>query len=544
MKFNLKKNITIEVFDAVVTLISFNSNRQDVISLLEFIDENGLDIAKLKEELGCETEDSDLIVNGILNYLRREGLVVDGHLTGGARNILDTKLFPVKEHGKYKFWWMKDDHFGEMFIGFKREQALEYSGQVTPKSSSDFAELFDKKFINVRDRSQFVLPSKFNNDFRSIVVGDDLKTKSQLVLYIDTGKEIKYNAFFEGSLLSRRGHPDVIHGEKVFLDIEIDWQQFVISLIRQKHSYLNWDYKDEKFLITGNLDVIKNRNDLKNFRTSLWIGDEGGKINTNDFGELFISTIEDIPIAPGDNEIAKQWAAVYMDTEIAAKYISEETFTGLIEDLNRKEEFKRFDEVLKRTTVSDYCKQYKDMKQIKNYWHLQAPIDLNPQKTYKFITLAKPLHILNQNLSFDEIIERLIGDDIPEKLVYASKYLKDVHQNRKFELFAQSFRNFCCEEIHLITADTDKVKDTSFIVSDYTKIMGIRNLPHDRYFAYYTNEEWKFFKMSAELDRCTFRDPRPTAWKTETKGMWGDISFMRIEKDMFPPSLVKYLERI
>ena len=221
-------------------------------------------------------------------------------------------------------------------------------------------------------------------------------------------------------------------------------------------------------------------------------------------------------------------------------------FEESIEDLKERKEFQDYNSVLRNLNVEDYIQKFKDNKEYKSYWAIQASCDLCPNIENKYVVDKFDVGIGEMH-SIKDIVKRIVGNTIPDKMVFTSKYLNHLMQIRKFELFAEAFKQLGVKEIWLVTKEKVKLCDESIRIKQYNEVYGEKQFtPHDRYFAFKVGNLWHYYKMTAELDQFKLEETNIpiNEWRTESIGRWKDISFMHIQKEVCPNKLLTYIESL
>lgn len=248
---------------------------------------------------------------------------------------------------------------------------------------------------------------------------------------------------------------------------------------------------------------------------------------------------------PSTWSVAKKWAEIYIDNTICSDYTSQNSFNDTLTELKERKELSDYKDGLNEINVNGFINRYKSEKIMDKYWHLQAPNDLNNELKAKYI--LDSLNIIHGGkYSILEIVENLIGDKKPSTMVFSSKYLKNKYQIAKFELFAKAFKDQGVDEIKLVTTEYIDLKDKSITIRTYNDVYQEKCYwPHDRYFAFKADNIWYYYKMTAELDQCIFdRDISPLQWTTDMVADWKDISFYRLEREVYPVGLLNYIDNI
>ncbi|MFD2442606.1 hypothetical protein ACFSO7_01150 [Bacillus sp. CGMCC 1.16607] len=539
MKVTLQREENIQVFDAIATLVVFESNREDLHSIMREIRKYGVNYDILRDLL--EIENSDYIVKGIIQYLKQNGLLDEQNtITKSGEIFLQDKQYPNLERGKFKFWFIDDSLFGAQLIHFERvRESKEVRNLVEFEKGLS---LERKSFQGVlrQELGEFTLLNfdRQPNSTIKIAHYPDLRTVYSIEWDIDTKRDQPSLVTLTGEIRSRRGNEKSFSRKNISINNDIDIKDILIKIIKDNKEQLHWNHEVEAFEFP--IDKDTHESDLLSFTTLIGIT----KVDTH-FGSFNQSVISDVPIMPANRDDAKVWFEKVISDTASKNFINLDEFNAMLKETISRKEFKYYTSSLQALAHDDFVSQFKKERKEREFWHLQATVDLHPPKGNEFIINSKHVGV-GEQYSMKEIVKMLIGSEKPEKLVFSSKYLSNFYQIKKFSLFAEAFSYYGVEDISVVTTDYIDLGNSNISLDLFYNVYGEdrKTWPHDRYFAFKTSGKWIYFKMTAELDQCTYdQNIKADELSIDTQGKWRDISFIQLEKDIFPLELKEYADK-
>lgn len=545
MKLNIEWNSKVEVFDAVGTIETYSDKRNDIIEILNYIQENGTDKEGLASLFGNK-EISYIVVERVLEYLGDCGYVINGNISTKGKEVLRSGKVPVEQRGKFRFWNIEDlgpmqemySNGSKLIIGYKRqkenqnkfihrENANEYKKlKVTmPNSDEEF------KVLSLSE-------NHYNNSSFACIKHNNLNKDIKLKLGLSSSNVIDLSV--NGNLNGFGNSKITVNNNTVFSEKVIDNELsfYIINILSQCDAFSEYNSRKSSFKLNNVEELIENKviniNDLENFKANV-------NFNNVNIGEsIYNLEGNDIPIMPGNEVDAEFWFKKIIERKILNKYMNSEEFDYLLEEFTNKDEFKDYIDKSK-IDKSLYISNLKNNKLLRAYWNLQAPRDLQPNANIDELIIDKIDISRGTEMSIEELINKLVGNNKVDELIFSSKYIIKNDQKRKFELFMEALKNKGCDKFNLITQH--KFNINNVVIDSYEKIYGSRkNWPHDRYFSLKINEVWHYYKMSAELDQCKYDEEDLNKWSHTTIGKWKDISFYKIDRSIFPLELLKIEE--
>ena len=324
MKMTLSRQIQLDVAEMFLSL------ERDIIRL------------DIKEYLSGNEYEDQMLNEGVKNYLKKVGIYDKNlDLTKYGSSVKETGIFKVREKGKYKIWidnkkviflqrvssnWDKVDDWKD----------LDKTGYSIPINTEDFYrfELKDLKNFYAKQFNEKKIITEtiqINENSSSTVFSGELWKELSA-----SNKPIPENVEFKDWSIW-----DII--EKIFPD---DW---------------NKGYKRRKI----QLKQLDN-NEIENFEKDF----------SGDY-LLFNYKIDKLPIEPYDKTEAMKWRNKLLNKEIAQNYLTEKNFDGLVSSINEKEGFSSYKDTMDKPEIKNYLKNEIEPNSLE-FWHLYAPMDLNP----------------------------------------------------------------------------------------------------------------------------------------------------------------------
>lgn len=538
MNITLKRTGTIAAFESIASINSYQKNRQDIFEIIQFIDDNKVaDAAKLAEKIGDNT---GVIAIGIIQYFINLGLVNerDHTLTLRASNFLIDGLFPSAERGKFRFWTLDDSLIGKQILGksFSEHKHNQSTKLIEIGNVSDFK---GKRYINHFDENNGLFEVKeFSSSQTKLIVGEATAENSayELKWKIKFDEDIESNLFITGQL--RNGFQKHYIKNSNF-KVELDKNEIkllIYELLRQAQPKgSEWDEIHQCFRIPYKDNLSKEVLDSMKFSLKLQ------KMETSKYNEFEEVLIEKIPVRPLTLDDAYNWFSYHLEKYLEKDYRSFEEVENRKNEILTWSQFEGFSkDIEKRFSIESFTKKLKEEEKMSSYWNLVTPQDLYIQLDKKYIVDGNIHNIAEgEKMSMLEFVRSIIQQTKPDTLVFTSKYLEHEQQQKKFECFVEAFRECGAKNIHLIKTQNNNYKNNFIEIHAFEKLFNNRKLPHDRYFAYRADDEWYYYKLSAELDQAIFENINQATIYTEAS--WRDITFIQIKKAIFPKPLSRLI---
>lgn len=537
MKLTLQREGKIKVLDAISTITVYQDDRPDIYNLLRFIEENGTNYSLLRERIGGNY--SDFVIRGIVRFLEDNQLIdKENNITSKGRRFLETKKFPSEERGQFRFWIIEDPLVNKSVIHFQREK----NASKRSVDEENVANMEKVEFVSVKDNTDFnilKMDRAYNSSPNfSCIKYDNFTSNYSISWEITLGENRRSKLYLNGELKDFRNSNITFNGKALKQIPDVDLDALVIELIKANRPEYTWNGKLGAAEVPdlNELDV----NEIVSFSKNI------GLTNTSTpFGIFNHSTVTEVPIMPGNNSVAKEWFEIYVENKICNGYVNTKEFNEALDNLKESMEFREYGMYIDLMDNKYFVNKFRNNKKMDKYWGLQAPLDLQPDIKNNQGLIVKNI-ASGSRYSMAEIVSEIIGDKEPEKFVFASKFVKNKHQIKKFELFAEAFKLLGVKDIRLISPEYPSLKDKSIAIETYDQIYGDKKFwRHDRYFAFKASGGWYYYKMTAELDQCMYdNNLNINDWTVDTVGAWRDISIIRLEREYFPEELTLYIDRL
>lgn len=420
-----------------------------------------------------------LIENRIKDYLKNIGVFdAQYQLTTFGNAVKDIGKMFVNEEGKYQIWYTQNDaFFGSKIFYFKRLQPHKDEMGV------------DK--ITLDDKGHFLLPTEDNkyttmNLVSTEIFGKKVPNNDQLHFSWVWDNLEKSHYYFSGQLTQQNRQIN-IKEDAIFCDINL---KKTIELLPE------WNREQNKYQIRfGGLkdNESKRTFEYKDFSLSS---------NWKDFKISF----QNLPLMPYDKEEAKKWRDWLLNEALKENYFNPTDFEEKVNELNAKEALVTFG--LDIPKAKDFTTQTTS-KQV--FWHLNAPMDLNPNTKIKLS--AKPVELKhNDKISFAEIVNKLSLDNIDSNsvFIYYDRFVYKTNQQKAVSALSKALN--CTKKI-VITDLAPKDNISDFIQKNVPeiKLKDHKSIfkgmpPHDRYLIVSNTNEITIWNVSNSIDYISFSD--------------------------------------
>lgn len=486
---------------------------QSAIVYLRF--EKDIKRKDIQEYLNGKRFDNSLIENRVKEYLKNIKVYDEKYqLTSLGNAIKESGLLPTVEEGKYQIWFTNgDSYFGSKIFYFKR---------VQPSRESN-----DEK-LNLRfDREgHFYLPTE-NNPFSNLKLlpiadyfGQNKNHQDVIAMRWTWDNLEKSNYVFDGQL--GKGENQI-----KFKATPVLCNEDLRSKIEELLS--NWDKKNERFRVPFNEISDQCKNSFEDNHQTKW----------KDFQVQF----QNLPLMPYNLEDAKKWRNWLLTETLRREYLNPSDFESSVLDTNEKDAFKSYINSLDSPKPETFSNTIK--KDTLAFWHLNAPLDLNPNTIAKLA--SKPIELKEgQKISFKELASKLNFASINEISVFAyyDRYVVREHQQKAVAAFFQSAE---CKNKILITDTSPKENSSDFIQKQRPEIKLkdcktiFKNRPaHDRYLIIGNMDEIQIWNISNSIDYITFSDRNIDANTFGT--IRQSVVFTPVSKELLNKELLNFLE--
>ena len=360
MELKLIKSIDVNVYDLIADLY-IDQKAPEYKKILEV----GLkeDINEKSIRKFFESSYPDRILNNILgriieHFIEEDLIESNGKITKKGRRIIEVDYLPKYEKGRYRFWCIKDELIGQRIIRYSRIEkdhtkvfsnfpldALE--GRYHRDLTRDH-EFFLKKIntnqggeINYQEKAS--IASKVNLTWIINKNSSNLDSDWNIKGDLKRVNHIEYTESYEENLSIN----DII--ESIFQD--------------------NYEYDSELGGVILEFKQVS-KDSILRFQTNLHFQDMS-VLNYGKFKELFI---KDIPIIPKNSDTAKSWLLKIIEIESKLDYLTQKSINLIIGNFKDRKEMKNFQDLsVLNSEILDYLKVN---NLIEEFWHVQAPLDL------------------------------------------------------------------------------------------------------------------------------------------------------------------------
>jgi len=360
MEIKLIKSIDVNVYDLIADLY-IDQEAPEYKKILEI----GLkeDINEKSIRKFFETSYSDKILNSILgrvieHFIEEDLIESNGKLTKKGRRIIESDYLPKYEKGRYRFWCINDDLIGQMIIRYSRIE--EEHTNVLYKFPLD--ELEGKYHRDLTRDHEFFL-KKINTNQRGDILYQEkasFASKVNLTWLINKNSTSINSVWIINGYL--KGVSNIEYTESYQGTLSI--KDIIESLFQDNYEY---DYELEGVI----LEFKKvSKDSILSFQTNLHFQNIA-VLNYGKFEEL---VIKDIPIIPKNLDSAKSWLLKIIEIESKSDYLTQKDINLIIDNFKNRKEMKNFQ--ILSVSSSEVLNYLKSNNLIEEYWHVQAPLDL------------------------------------------------------------------------------------------------------------------------------------------------------------------------
>jgi hypothetical protein len=497
MKVTLDKNIQL---NSAIVYLKFEKeiNRKDI-----------------QDYLKGKQFDNRLIENRVKDYLKNIKVFDEKYqLTALGHSLKETGMLPTVEEGKYQIWFTnRDSYFGNKIFYFKRVQPTRESNG-------------EKLNLRFDSEGHFYLPTE-NNSFSNLKLlpikdyfGQNRNYTDHISLRWTWENLEKSNYVFDGQLGKGEG---VIKLKPTSIYCKEEIKNFIDQLLP------NWDKKNERLKIHFEELDEQSKLSFEQNQESQW----------NDFKVQF----QKIPLMPYNKNEANKWRNWLISENLRKEYLSPSDFEYTIIEINEKDGFKPYSQSLDIPKPEDFSSNVK--KDTLAFWHLNAPLDLNPN--FKAKLKVKPIELRKDSkFSFNDIVSKLGLDSLENisVLAYYDRYVVNLNQQKSVAAFLLAVE---CKKRIVITDLTTKDNSSDFIQKNHPEIK-LRNcktifksrFPHDRYIILGNNEEIQIWNVSNSIDYITFSDKNIDR---NTQGtIRQSVVFTPVSRGMLDKDLLNFIE--
>lgn len=469
----------------------------------------------IQEYLNGKRFDNPLIENRIKEYLRNIKVYDEKYqLTALGNAVKESAMLPTVEEGKYQIWFTnRDSFFGNKIFYFKRVQPS--------RESND-----DKLTLRFENEGHFYLPTE-NNPFSNLKLlpttdyfGQYKNHTDVISLRWNWDNLEKSNFVFDGQL--GKGE-----GSIKFKSTPIVCYEDLKSLIEELLP--NWDKKNDRLRVPFNEISDQSKLSFEDNYQTKW----------RDFQVQF----QKVPLMPYNLEDAKKWRNWLLTESLRKEFLNPSDFESSVIETNEKDAIKPYSNSLDIPKPESFSSSIK--KDSLAFWHLNAPLDLNPNAKTKLS--AKPLELKKDDkISFKGIVNKLGFDNIDENSVciYYDRYVIREHQQRAVAALLQSIEI----KNKIVVTDTSPKENSSDFIQKQKPEINLKDcktvfkyrFPHDRYLIIGNKDEIQIWNISNSIDYITFSDRNIDV---DTFGtIRQSVVFTPVNKELLDKELLNFLE--
>ena len=327
MKITLTKNISLRV------AIVYMKIKKDVLR------------TDIREYLNGKHFENSLINNRINEYFKEIKIYDEAmHLTKKGETVKNTGYLPTYEEGKYKIWFtQEDDYFGNDIMYFRREMPNEKSS-LEPLDIVFDDENYQQ--LPVIEKEEEIGCTNFSLVDKNLI-GKYLKNTENISVTIILERGKQTYCTFSGKL--GKDNSTELNSKKT-LDLDENFEDVITEILP------NFDSNYNRLKVSFKPENINFK--INNCKCE-WMG--------------FSGYIDNIDLMPIDKQNAIEWRNYILKEEISKKYLSPNDFASKVYEINEKPAFEKYRNELDIPASKDFKTETK-----LEFWHLNAPIDLNP----------------------------------------------------------------------------------------------------------------------------------------------------------------------
>ena len=484
--------------------------------------------------------DNEMINERVTEYLKKSGILdQNGYCTKKGNRIKQTGKMFEREEGKYNIWYTENDCFsGTTIFYFERVEPYNYDKPYNYEQIEDLSAQFEPY--------HFLLPVGSDASSEVQLIGNNepiygtSHSKTENIRLQWTWNDLESSTIiFTGKLKNKKiNKKEIILNEKSHINTVFrkytDLKHCIQTMLFQ-----DWSQDNQRLRIQ--FDTLKSNHAKISFLIDKEIK----------YPSCFDSVIcRDIPLMPYDQDDANSWRDWLLEDELSRKYFSKYAFEKRARELNKKKGFSAYFNDL---AIPDVKEQQEKLyvnraKQNSAYWHLTAPLDLNPDSFQEYS--KQSLHFeVNRRISFNQIAEEIMENtNHPiNAIIYYDKYVIKENQQKAMKAFFDCFDD--CQLKSLITdvslQKNNFLKDNAPSIKQYSlmEAFGPEKPQHDRYLILCENKKnWTVWQMPSSIDFIKFNE---TIIKPDSNGTLIDsFSYTNVRKEMLKTQFINFIEAI
>jgi len=468
----------------------------------------------IQEYLNGKRFENSLIENRVKDYLRNIKVYDEKYqLTALGNAVKESGMLPTAEEGKYQVWFTnRDSYFGNKIFYFKR---------VQPSWESN-----EKLQLRFDNDEHYYLPTE-NNSFSNLKLlpvseyfGQHRNHTDSITLRWIWENLEKSHYIFDGQI--GKGEKPV-KLKPAGIPCNDDLKSRIEDLLP------DWDKKSERLRVSFNETNDQSRISFENNAQSNW----------RDFQVQF----QKIPLMPGNTEDARKWRNWLVTESLRKEYLSPSDFESAIIETNEKDAFKSFKNALEIPKAEQFSSMIR--KDTAPFWHLNAPLDLNPNTKMK--SPKKPVELKRDSVvSFSDIVQKLNLDDLSKKsvIIYYDRYVVNFKQQKATAAFLHAINS----NTKIVITDLSPRENSSDYIRKNAPEIKLKDcktifksrFPHDRYIIAADREDIQIWNISNSIDYIIFTEK--SIDKNTTGTIRQSVVFTPVSREMLDKDLLNFLE--
>lgn len=463
----------------------------------------------IQEYLNGKKRFEPLIENRIKDYLKNIGVFDEQYqFTKLGNAVKETGKIYVSEEGKYQIWFTQNDSFFNSIILYFR--------RLQPNAKD---EIRDR--ISLDRKGHFLLPSDENKYTKLNLVSDEifgnLNGNNDQIHFSWIWENLDKSYYIFSGQLGKSERQTNIKSEPITCDKDI---QRTISEILPE-----WDNEQKRYGIR--FDHL-NEDSRKTFEDKNYVSKWNG----------FEVLIQNLPLMPYDKEEAKKWRNWLLNEELKKEYFSSTDFEETARELNEKVALSAYS--LDIPKAKDFVEKT-DSKKV--FWHLNAPMDLNPNTKIKLSSKIQHVELRQgDKVSFADIASKL-GFDMTSVFLYYDRYVYTERQQRAVSALAKAVNS----PKRIVVTDLTPKENSSDYIQKNAKEVLLRDCktifkgksPHDRYLITSNQTGLNIWNISNSIDYISFSDRNIN--ETTVGTILQSVVFTPISKEMLDKDLLNFI---
>jgi hypothetical protein len=257
--------------------------------------------------------------------------------------------------------------------------------------------------------------------------------------------------------------------------------------------------------------------------------------------------IDALPVEPYNAEEALQWRNRLLDVKLAEDYLHPADFESTVSSLNQKDGFKAYAQSLSVPRASEYRDNLLPSKKSETspaYWHLSAPLDLNPELPQK-ANIGSFSLLEGNETNYTAIVAKMDGASA-EKVFYYDKFVLGKIQQHKAAAFLSAFS--AAVNPHLITDTANQepagplARSGDVIQHDISGIFKTGKAQHDRYVIMLKNGGLEVWSTTNSFNDCIVFSEKNIAADTKGK-MRQAATFTKVPPEILSKELREFINK-